>query len=405
MSFLIQHGWGKGSDQNDRIRRSLEGNIGSGVIFGPDAEAPGSLESYISALRLEYPDAELLIDPQVYVATLEAPNYKRLVEYQDRYFEVNLGRGSFRPRFIQALVRRTIDWQLGSNVSGVICPGVRIQGFGSPMAQIAIALAQEACDYAQEMGVEQPLYATIAVSEESFRDTEMMNEYLDELTTLEVDGFYFVIFERGAGYRSAVAQDILPNVLRFIYSLGEVNLYRLLAGYADLNGYLYRIVGASAFASGWSQSLRRLTEDKWAERTGGRRPRPRYTSVPLFNSIPIDPDLRRIYEEGQITRVLANSPFDGVLARDTPPTGVNWTEFLDHMQYLYVCSQVEAMVPRENLEARCRRARSTIVRAIQLYADLSDNHNIIFSPQSDARHLGIWQVGLQDFCAQVGISL
>jgi len=405
MSFLIQHGWGKGSGANDKIKRALDERIASGVIFGPDAETPNRLENYIRALRADYPRAEVLIDPQVYVATIDGANYKHLVDYQDRYFEVNLRPTSFRPRFIQHLVKRTIDWQISNNVSGLICPGVRIQGFASAWAQIAVSLIQESLDYKSTLDVELPVYATLAVSAESFTDPEMVNEFLDALTVLEVDGFYVIIFQAGSEYRRAVDVNVLPSIMWLLYSLGEVNRFRVIVGYADLNSYLYRTVGASDFASGWSHNLRRLTEDRWSSTGGGRRPSPRYTSLQLMNSILVDPELRRVFEERQPRKVISNSPFDSVFSGATFPSRALWTEFLSHMHYLFVCSKIENLVPTSDLREKCRRARARILQASRVYIDLEDNHNIEFSPYSSSRHLGVWEVALQEFCAQAGISL
>jgi hypothetical protein len=405
MPFLIQHGWGTGSGDDDKIRRALQHGIASGVIFGPDTVRPDPLERYVRQLRADHSDIEIFIDPQVYVATIDNANYKRLVDYQDKYFEINLDRQSFRPRFIQHLVRRTFGWQLANRVSGIISPGVQVQGFGSDWARIAMLLAQESCDYKQEQEIEIPLYVTIAVSEESFQDFQLMNEFLDELTNLEVDGFYLLIFQRGSEYRRSVDLAALSNILHFIYSLGEVNEFPVIVGYADLNGYLYRTVGASHFASGWSHNLRRLTEDRWSAGAGGARPRPRYTSLQLMNTILINPELRRIFEEGQILRVIHNSQFDRVFSGNRRPQSITWPETSYHMQYLFVCSELERSIRQGNLSQRCRRARSTIAGATRLYSALIDNHHVEFSPESGSRHLSVWQVGLQEFCARVGISL
>jgi hypothetical protein len=405
MSFLIQHGFGKGQGSDDKIYHALHNHIADGVIFSPDAQTRESLENYIRELLTEFQDIQVLIDPQIYVATLDNPNYKQLTQYTDVYYESNLTRRSFSPRFTQSLVRRTFEWQHTNNITSFISPGVRIRGLRSPWAQIAFTLAQESCDYKHEQNLSEPLYITLAIAEESFRDFDLLNQFLDEITTLETDGFYLLIFQAGSDYGRSMDSTVLSNFLYFLYSLGEINQFNIIVGFADLCGYLFRTVGAQYFASGWSHNQRLLSKNRWCGGGGGRQPLPRYTSLQLLNTILVSPELRSIHREGQIQRVISNTLFDRGFSRTTPIDDVPWTKRQSQMQYLSVCSQLDQRINPGNIIERCQSARSLINSAHRLYVDLQESNNIVFSPESGSRHLIIWLQALDEFCTKANIQL
>src|SRR5690606_36681390 len=91
-------------------------------------------------------------------------------------------------------------------------------------------------------------------------------------TSWDATGFYICIVRDEATYTQKFHPDRFAHLMYATYVLGELNKFEVVFGYADYLGLALRAAGASAIASGWSQSLRQchsntfINTDKMARR-------------------------------------------------------------------------------------------------------------------------------------------
>ncbi len=87
MSVLAQCGYGR----SDKIEKGLTAGFIKGVIMSPRDEKKDRLEDAILQWKKDYPNANVLFDPQFYATMLSAPKDGHLSEYD--YYNNNCGLG------------------------------------------------------------------------------------------------------------------------------------------------------------------------------------------------------------------------------------------------------------------------------------------------------------------------
>lgn len=395
--FLIQHGWGKGA----KITGAIADGDCDGVIMGPCDEAPPSL----AALATEVANAglEVLLDPQFYVFTLPQPNLKRLPDYP--YSHPGLRPTDFSARRVSSLVSECLNYQVGLPVTALVGPSVIQNSLSDQWAQVATTLTAESIAWREDTEDDRPLFCSLILGEETLSDRENLDEFLDTLTELDCDGFYLIVSRSSGTYDLVLETTRLTNLLLSIHSLTEINEFRVIVGYADLLGLLYRAVGAETFGSGWYNTIRRFHTDRWLGTGGGRAPRPRYTSESLLNNILVETEMRSIAERGRLDEIIGSSARDNAFRAGAPRVDqVPWNQEDQHRHYLYVCKQLDDALSG-TLVGRLQTLIRRIDEARTLYSDLTQNESVVFTPETGPRHLGVWMAALDAFAAEVGISL
>ena len=125
----------------------------------------------------------------------------------------------------------TLAWQDNLNVSAVVSPTVLVDAHTSRWAQIAMMLAQETISQHQ---ANKPLLISLVIAEEALQETQLVDGWLNEITQMDVDGFYLVIRRLSEAYSQQSEPDILTSLLRVCYSLAEINEYKVFVGYSDM---------------------------------------------------------------------------------------------------------------------------------------------------------------------------
>lgn len=314
MSILAQHGWGKAT----KIQRGIDAGSICGLVMSPRDESPDALASFLSTVQGDYPSVERIVDPQLYAGTIWPVRDGRLTDYP--YYKQRLAPVSFSPGQIQWLVKAALDWQAALDISAVVSPTVRVDALGSQWAQIAMMLAQETV--ARHDG-EKPLLISLVVDEDALRQRSLVNEWLNDLTLLDVDGFYLVVRRTSETYRQHYEPDVLASLLGICYSLAELNEYRVFVGYTDITTMLFHAVGVTATCAGWYVNLRQFNLRRFEPVSGGRPARARYSSSPLLNCIYMT-ELDGIYNGGRVADVLSRTPFDASFNGNTNPENVPW---------------------------------------------------------------------------------
>jgi len=393
MSIYTQHGYGKG----DKINKGLQNDLVSGVILSPKDESPDTLSSYITDLRQNYSSSKILLDPQFYVATISPVIDGHLPEYEG-YYHPNLTRTDFSPANIQRYVEECINYQISLNLDRIISPTVSFDDFKDTWSQISIFLAQQSLQYYNTLNDKPPLLIALVFSENALKG-EDMNEFLNIITTFNAKGFYIIVNRNLRQYQQQIEPEILENFLHFTYILSVINNFEVILGYTDLVGIPLHVSGAMATACGWFSNLRQFSLSRFQPTSGGRTPRPRYTSIPLLNSILVVPEMDSIRRAGMLREIITSTSYDAGMK--TNPVDNPWPpeiSCLHHWESLRnVINHIESL---PDIRSKLAWIKSRIERANLLYNSLSQR-GVAF--ETGFSHLQQWMQAITGFRNRLGI--
>lgn len=391
MTILAQHGWGK----SDKIERGIADGSLEGVIMSPRDERPSNLASFLSDLSVADPSLKRFVDPQLHAGTIQGARDGRLPCYE--HYRRNLVPSSFSPAAIQELVTEALNWQNSLEVSHVVSPTVSVDDLGGRWAQIALMLAQETV---ARFNGNKPLLISLVVREDALRQLAPIDNWLDELTRLDVDGFYLVVFRNSDMYRQHYDPEVLSSLMRVCYSLGELNQYRVFVGYSDMATLLLHAVGVTGTAAGWYANLKQFTMRRFEPISGGRRARPRYSSRPLLNSIYMT-ELDGIYNGGQLPQVLSGTSHDGSFNANTNPENVPWPDNTAALHHWAVLADISQSLQGNTVGDRLDSARNIIGQAQAVYTQAGTL--VPFANETGPTHLDQWLDALNRFRADAGV--
>ena len=387
MTILAQHGYGK----SDKIGQGIADGSIQGVILSPRDERPSNLAEFLSTIPS---NVERLVDPQFYAGTIADPRVGKLPDYD--HYATNLTTASFSAVAIRDFVRETLNWQDDLNVSATVSPTVLVDALSGRWAQIAMMLTQETVtQYASN----RPLLISLVIAEEALREVGLVDAWLNELTQLDVDGFYLVVRRLSEDYRQQYDPDVLASLLRVCYSLAEVNGFRVFVGYCDLMTLLLHSVGVTGTGAGWYYSLRQFGLRRFQQVSGGRQPLPRYTSRPLLNSIYVN-ELDVIYNSGRVVDVLSATNYDGRFNGNYNPLNVGWPPRDAALHHWNVLSDITHSISGASVSARLDSVRSLIGQALALYNQINP---LIFRTETGPTHLDQWLNALNRFRSDAAV--
>jgi hypothetical protein len=397
MGIYAQHGHGK----SDKVEVALRQGTISGVILSPKDESPTNITNYIGGLRREFGTrVSVLFDPQFY-ATVNGSRLGNLPDYP--YFRPGLTRSNFiAPGDITQYVNGTLNYQLNLGVDRLISPAVLVSDLRDPWSQISLSMALEAIAFRSRQVGAPELLLSLILDENAFRGKEALDEILDIVTAWDVKGFYIVVRRNDTSYQAAFDPDVLGNILYLVHVLSNLNDFELVFGYSDLCGVLLQAVGATVTSTGWHNSLRQFSMNRFLPSTGGRTPRPRYTSSSLLNSILILPELQAIQRIGSLSQVISGSFYDGVM-RGGNPTNAPWplsVSTLHHWEVLSrTCSEI---LSSGSIQQRLDALESRVRQAIALYT-LLEQGGAVFEQATGQGQLQTWLRALRSFRYEVRV--
>lgn len=393
--FLIQ----AGHQSSTHIAEGLPEGRADGVIWSPGDEKPELLEQRM-AEAAEH-DAFQAVDPQLYVGLLEDANPKRLPEYE--LFDLPLPPRQFSARRLAGLVEGILDFQVELPSTHLIAPTVAVSSMTDRSAQVALNLAETALDLADEMEDERPLFIWAAAERSVLADSESVDVLLDELTTHEADGYY-LLFEIDPSIDPAGQASLLSEALYIIYTLGVVQERPVWVGYAGMGGYLYRAVGAEAFAAGWFQKQQWFSTGHWGPGGGGRAPRSRIYLESILGSLLIDAELmpaRRQRQDANLAADLLSGA--GTLAAEHAEGGAapDDSRPVCAAQLFEVCAALDDRIVGD-LEIDLERVALELSAAADLYGRLGAA-GIELDGRSSGSQLTVWQAAIEEFQDRAGI--
>ncbi|MCK4818322.1 hypothetical protein KA005_21305, partial [bacterium] len=197
MKLYAQHGHAP----SDKMHRALEEGFINGVILSPRYLAPDSSNQMIAELKELHDGTDVLIDPEFY-----ATRYAGMPNAQLGYLEEW---SHFLPRrqnefligttAVDDSLRASYEMQMEIGCTRIIAPNIYVtNSFDSIEAAIAISFINRAKPIADEMGIEVPVYATLAVCRDAVVDQQNFMTFLNTITAVEpfTEGVYSMI---GAG--------------------------------------------------------------------------------------------------------------------------------------------------------------------------------------------------------------
>lgn len=398
MAIYAQHGYGK----TDKIESGLEQRSLSGVILSPRDESPDNLIGFATSLRDRFgQDLEILLDPQFYAATISGARDGHLSAYP--FYEPGLTRARLTGlRDIQRHVKPPIEYQAALNLSRIISPSVLISGFDDAWSQIALAMGKESMAAHQQLNCRIPLHISLIVDEIAFRNRETLDDFLDMITGWDVSGFYLVVRRNDVSYPALYEEEVLSNLIYFVHSLSTVNRFDVICGYSDLPGLLLHAVGASVTGTGWHNSLRQFSLNRFLPATGGRQARARYTSLPLLNCILVVPEMTAVQHARQLDHILSRTSHDGAF-RAGNAGNVAWSPEMACLHHWEVLARVDREIDAaRTIRARVDLMERKITDATAVYASL-ENAGIPFEAATGPRHLRVWLKALRSFRGSVGL--
>lgn len=402
MSVLAQSGYGRAN----KIEEGLRAGVIQGVIMSPRDEGRERLESAIRQWGEEYPDSIVLFDPQFYAATLNAPRDGYLSEYEYYGNNNGLGRMHFSGSRIRAYVQDCLHYQyetFGDDLNYLVSPSILFDGFRDYWSQVVLNMAAESAEYHMNLENPRPLLVSIVVSETAFQSLEAMEEFLDAITELDVEGFYIIIRRSANLLQNAMEPASFGRLMYFCYVLADINEYTVILGYSDWHSFLLESVGVVYTACGWYQNLRQFSLARFQPSTGGRRPRKRYSSAPLLSSPLITPELQDVYLTHLLPDILSGSQYDHILASAPAAQEPNWTDEIACLVHWFSLHSLSRRISAQaNMQGRIQEALQMLQEARTLYRRL-EHHGISFDPLTGPDHIDEWRNAVQEFSGIAGI--
>jgi hypothetical protein len=395
MPVYAQHGHGK----SDRLPAAFDTGSLQGVIFGARNEKYTNMQTCLDALRTSY-DVKLLFDPQFYVTTLVPASERFLPEYP--YYSAGRTSADFvGPKKLNLFAKQTLDLQAGWPLDRIISPSVLFNRFDDKWCQIALNLASASLDYHAGLDNPSPLLLSLIIAEEALDSREELEGFLDQVTAWEPHGFYVIVARTESTYSQRYDSNRLAHLLYLTYILGSVNGFEVVNGYSDFCGPMLRAVASTAFATGWSQSLRQFHKRSFIRRKpGGQPPRLRYSSVPLLNSIMLG-ELQQAFEVDAMDLVLSNVPSDTVITSATSPDASTWNQRISELHHWEALQSIDvAMVGDASVDMG--QMRNRLENASALYVALAAA-GVVFERQEN--HLKQWIEALDIFAGMSGLDL
>jgi len=395
MTLYIQHGHAKST----RITDAFDDDSARGVVLAARNEKVANLDSCVAMLHDKY-KCDILFDPQFYVSTLIPANDRYLPEEYPYYELGRTAKDFIGRRKVDAYTKQTLDFQADRLFDRLLSPTVIVNSLTDRWSQIALQLADSSIEHHATLSDPSPLLISVVISESALDSRSELDAFLDTLTGWDVQGYYLVVVRDDPTYSQRFDEGRLARLLYLVHVLGDRNGYEVVCGYSDFVGIPLRAAGATAFATGWYQSLRQFHEKAFLkQKPGGQRARLRYSSRPLINSVMLS-ELESIHRAGYLDQILSNVELDSMIRRATSPERSEWTTQISERHHWQTLSAMN-----EELEGSPKASTAAVIesvrQAIGLYTVLRGS-GVPFERSTDGEHLREWLRALTAFQREAG---
>ncbi len=385
--LLAQDGHGGGGV----VEKGLKDNLLEGVVLSSLHMSPEKLKETSKTLRGTYKDKVFLFDSHFYTSYIPSANNFAKLGLHPYYKKIKKGlkNRSFTPSTIPGFTSDVLAYQMELGLEYIVSPSVIINGFDSASSLISAQLQAEA----EKQFKKGKLLHSLPISESSLKDEEGFKVFLNELTLSKASGFYIFVERLESGFPMWSDPNTLAKFMYLVYTLAQSD-FEVFCGYVDLVGILLYATGAKGISSGWWQKQRQFTGQQFLKR-GGRRPRQKYTSTSLLNSIYLDPDVKILPEIGFEKQVLKGTGYDTELLKDLD--SMPWSNQNSRLHYWAVLNKLLLELnQKDSLDKKLKLIKSKIKVASSLYKEMEGKRGK-FSQESGASHLSVWKKAITLF--------
>jgi hypothetical protein len=220
---------------------------------------------------------------------------------------------------------------------------------------------------------------------------------LDTISLFEAAGFYFIVSRGVSQYQQTFEPNRLSQWLMMLFSLGSQNGFEVICGYTDFLAVAAACAGATAAATGWFNSLRQFDIRRFMPATGGARPKDRYSSARLLNSIYLQ-ELDNCYQVGMLELVRTGTRYDQIFTPNNRPIEQDWPPDISTLHHWATLRTLLSVVPGGRIERRLEWLEQRVGGAQLLYADLR-RRGVQFDSVTGPAHLSNWLDALPIFRA------
>jgi len=380
-TFLVQIGHNGHKLASDNVEKGFA----DGAILRPADYTKSKNENIADELDQE--DGLVFFDPQFYIPRADRD---KMETYQ--YFNA-FGGQDFDTSEVQndeeseELCKELIDLQDEMDVDAYITPARKLDTFSQPKIDFWLDLSEKFIQVAREEGRDIPILASLPVDSTPLVDASERDKLLNEVTKLDVDGFY-VSVEFGTEERYPL--NGTANVYAYLHLLTmlERNRYEVLVGHTHHIAHLFLGLGINAFATGHYKNLRSFDVRRWApeDDQGGGKHVVNYYSDPLLNDVRVDQGLDLLYqrEDFDLEKIRTNSPYEEDLFENGVPSQVGWKlrdGSWDH--YIWACSNIAQQYKNKNIEQRCNLVIEKLENAEALYSEMQERGILLSEPNEE----------------------
>lgn len=295
MKLYAQHGHAP----SDKIHRAVKENFVDGVILSPRYLTPDLSKKLIEELLPLENEIDILLDPEFYATRyVGTPNAQlRYLEEWPHFIPRRRNELLVGTTGIDELLRNAYKIQIEIGCTHLIAPNIYVaNSFDSIEAAIAISFINRTKPIAEEMGIDVPVYATLAVCRDAIVDRQNYINFLNAITAIDVspEGVYALIGagptdERVGTVRSEIlTKEVIAGWMLLNYSL-SLNELNVVNGFSDILTPFLGASGGYAGATGWWSNLQVFSMGRYIKSSsGGQLPLVRYLSKKLLNRINVN---------------------------------------------------------------------------------------------------------------------
>lgn len=393
--LIAQHGPAKGQ----KINVGIEKKYLSGVIFAPREENYQGISKFCETTDdLEY--TKSFLDPQLYYSTFEGEIFKHLENGLD--YPTQVSRRDWRkktPELMNFLNQHAVRSEEISD--NLITPGFYIESL-----DWKFDYTLDIYEYCYENYEFENYYLPLLISTKMFHGKSDVDEMLEDIMDIidDKDGIYFALCHEKTSERNYEYMDAqtLANILYFTYSLKRGG-FKLLVGYTFVNTLLFAMLDCEMVATGWFNTLRKFSVERFEEIDRMGRRKKRYLSIPLLTYIPFD-DLNDISEKEEIEQFLSGCQVDRNMLENQE--AISYVDLeLQYWEALHgfiiELNEIEGIPGKiKYMLQHINRARSLYGRILEA---LSEDKEIYGRIKGQAKHLDVWVMSIEAFKNRLSI--
>ncbi|MDD3241861.1 MAG: hypothetical protein PHQ64_03745 [Bacilli bacterium] len=389
-NYIVQHGFGKGQ----KIKDAINNHYVNGVIFSPRDESIDSIIDYVSKSDFLNKDNAFL-DPQFYYSTYNSQFYGNLDKMLN--FPKDIRRKDWRMR-TDKIINYLEDYvTISKNVSNsLITPGFCIDNIGWEF-DYSLDIYNHCRSKYPEF---KKYYFSLVISSKLFNSKNDVDEILDDIKDSidSKDGIYIIVAHDKSEHKNYDYMDVeaLSNLLYLIYTLKQ-NSFSIIIGYSFLNSILFSMLEVDYVGSGWFNTLRKFSKNRFddSEIWGSRKKH--YTSVPLLSYLTGEL-VKQLKNKMDVRFILSNTIYDEPFMRD-----YDILSLVDYEQQYWasISNIINEINKQTSISDKINYVKNSLKNAIDYYEVIlrhfeseKELHNLI---KISAAHLQNWLFAIDLF--------